>query len=129
MLGTIVAIANSEHGLGEVSGTLGQVGFWTGLVLLATSVVLAILAVLPRHGSEGRARPAHPDDFVFYGHIRHLAPEELTAGLCGHDPLPALSRQLIAMSRILWTKQLLVQVSLLTAVSGSALIAFGILAS
>ncbi|MFF0789445.1 Pycsar system effector family protein [Streptomyces spiralis] len=127
MLAAMAALANSEHGLGGISGTLPRAALWAGVALLGVSAVMAVLAVLPRHGREGHSRPAHPDDFVFYGHIRHLTPAELTEGLRGRDPLPALSRQLVAMSRILWVKQRLVRQSLLTAVGGGVLIAVGAL--
>ncbi|POX57044.1 hypothetical protein C3489_02000 [Streptomyces sp. Ru71] len=122
-LAAMAALANSRHGLGQVSGSLPRAALWTGVALLGLSAVMAVLAVLPRHGREGRTRAHHPDDLVFYGHIRHLTPAELADGLRGHRPLPALSRQLVAMSRILWVKQRLVRQSLLTAVAGGALVA------
>ncbi|GHF97408.1 Pycsar system effector family protein [Streptomyces thermodiastaticus] len=127
MLAAMVTLAGSEHGLGRISGALARTVLWTGVALLAVSVVLAVLAVLPRHDREGRRRPVHQDDFVFYGHIRHLTAAELEESLRGHDPLPALSRQIVAMSRILWIKQRLVRQSLLIAVGGGVLIAVGAL--
>nr|WP_240955684.1 Pycsar system effector family protein [Streptomyces thermoviolaceus] len=126
MLAAVVTLAGSDHGLG-ISGAFARTVLWAGVALLAVSVVLAVLAVLPRHDREGHRRPAHRDDFVFYGHIRHLTPAELEESLREHDPLPALSRQIVAMSRILWIKQRLVRQSLLVAVGGGALIAVGAL--
>ena len=76
----------------------------------------------PRHNREGRLPPAHLDDFIFYGHIRHWSPDELADLLGRHAPLPALARQLVDMSRIVWIKQRLVQQSLLNAVGGCVLI-------
>ncbi|MEV5340313.1 Pycsar system effector family protein [Streptomyces sp. NPDC052676] len=122
-LASLALLANSRRGPGTVSGALPETALWTGLALLGLSAVLAVLAVLPRHGRHGGRRPTRPEDFVFYGHIRHLTPAELTDHLTRHDPLPALARQLVTVSRILWIKQQLVRASLLTALGGGALIA------
>lgn len=121
------ALSGSGHRLGAVSGALPTTVLWTGLALLGLSAVLAVLAVLPRHERDGRERPDRPDAFIFYGHLRHWTPEELAAGLSRHQPLPALTRQLVAMSRILWAKQRLVRQSLLGAVAGCLLIALAAL--
>ncbi|WAL98670.1 Pycsar system effector family protein [Streptomyces sp. Je 1-369] len=116
------ALSGSGHRLGSVSGVPMRTVLWTGLALLALSAVLAILAVLPRHNRAGRVRSEHADDFIFYGHLRHWSPDELADRLGRHAPLPALTRQLVEMSRIVWIKQRLVRQSLLTAVGGCALI-------
>jgi hypothetical protein len=126
-LAGVAALSGSGRRLSRVSGTFPQTLLWTGLVLLGLSAVLAVLAVLPRHGRDGGVRSWHPDDFIFYGHIRHWAPEELADQLCRHDALPALSRQLVSMSRILWVKQRLVRLSLSVAVGGCLLIAATVL--
>ncbi|MEU7056802.1 Pycsar system effector family protein [Streptomyces sp. NPDC046197] len=123
VLGGVAALWSSGHRFGNPSGPLPRTLLWTGLVLLGLSALLAVLAVLPRHEGEGRVRSPHPDDFVFYGHIRHCGPEELADRLSRHRPLPALARQLVVMSRILWVKQRLVRQSLLTAVGGCLLLA------
>ncbi|MEV6115691.1 Pycsar system effector family protein [Streptomyces sp. NPDC052109] len=123
----VVAMSGSGQRLGRVSGLLPETLLWTGLTLLALSAVLAVLAVVPRHERDGRVRSAHADDIIFYGHIRHWTPDELADSLSRHEPLPALARQLVTMSRILWAKQRLVRQSLLTAVAGCLLIAVGAL--
>lgn len=121
-LAGVAALSGTGHRLGSVSGALPKAVLWTGLTLLGLSAVLAVLAVFPRHNREGRLPPAHLDDFIFYGHIRHWSPDELADLLGRHAPLPALARQLVDMSRIVWIKQRLVQQSLLTAVGGCVLI-------
>ncbi|MCN9241980.1 DUF5706 domain-containing protein [Streptomyces sp. RY43-2] len=126
-LAAVVAMSGPGQRLGRVSGALPETALWTGLTLLALAAVLAVLAVVPRHDHDGRARSAHADDFLFYGHIRHHTPAELADSLSRHEPLPALTRQMVAMSRILWTKQRLVRQSLLCAVGGCLLIAVGAL--
>jgi hypothetical protein len=119
----VAALSGSGRRLGSISGLLPQTALWTGLALLGLSAVLAVFAVLPRHNRQGQVRSAHLDDFIFYGHIRHCSPAELADRLSRHDPLPALARQLVDMSRILWVKQRLVRQSLLAAVGGGLLIA------
>ncbi|CAL9446128.1 hypothetical protein SUDANB58_02353 [Streptomyces sp. enrichment culture] len=126
-LAAMAAMTDAGRGLAGVSAGLPRTILGAGLVLLGLSAVLAVLAVLPRHAREGGTRSPLPDDFVFYGHIRHLTPGELADGLSRHDPLPALARQLVAMSRILWVKQRLVRQSLFAAVGAGALIVVAVL--
>ncbi|MCC4316604.1 Pycsar system effector family protein [Streptomyces malaysiensis] len=122
-LAGVAALSGSGHRLGSVSGALPKTALPTGMALLALSAVLAILAVLPRHNRAGRMRSDHVDDFIFYGHLRHWSPDELADRLGRHASLPALTRQLVDLSRIVWIKQGLVRQSPLTAVGGCALIA------
>ncbi|MEX3107705.1 MULTISPECIES: Pycsar system effector family protein [unclassified Streptomyces] len=117
-----VALSGSGHRLDNISGALPETALWMGLALVALAAVLAVLAVLPRHNRAGRVRSDQVDDFIFYGHLRHWNPDELADHLGRHAPLPALTRQLVDMSRIVWIKQRLVRQSLLIAVAGCALI-------
>ncbi|MEU9335042.1 Pycsar system effector family protein [Streptomyces sp. NPDC048290] len=119
----VSALSGTDRALGGISSGPAGAVLWTGTGLLALAAVLAVSAVFPRHAGDGRTRSAHRDAYIFYGDIRHWNPDELTEGLVRHDPLPALTRQLVTMSRILWLKQRLVQLSLLVAVGGCLLIA------
>ncbi|MGW0777012.1 Pycsar system effector family protein [Streptomyces sp. NPDC002835] len=99
-----------------------------GAALLGAAVLLAVLAVAPRMNVDRAARHPTPD-FIYFGHIRALKPDELVQTLRTADPLPALSRQLVTMSRIAWYKHRCTQASLALAAAGLVAVAFaGVLA-
>jgi hypothetical protein len=64
-----------------------------------------------------------PDNFVYFGHLKHWDPDALADELRQRDPLPILTRQLVVMSRIAATKHRRVQESLIVALVGAFLVA------
>ncbi|MDF3290722.1 Pycsar system effector family protein [Streptomyces silvisoli] len=119
-LAGVAALAGSGHRFGRLSGFWAVGGFWLGVFLLGLAAALAVAVVIPR--SEGEPAPSS-DDFVFYGHLRYWSPEKLATRLADADLLPVLSRELVIMSRIAWTKHRRVQQSLLLAVAGAFVLA------
>jgi hypothetical protein len=100
----------------------------TGTSLIALAILLAMLVVAPR--MKGRqARHISRSDFIYFGHVRHWDPEHLAETLREVDPLPALSRQLVVMSRVAWRKHRFMQLSLLAAAAGTVFIALAALAA
>ncbi|MGW0792132.1 Pycsar system effector family protein [Streptomyces sp. NPDC002911] len=121
-LAGIAALSGTGRSLGRVTG-FAEFALWAGVVLIGLSAILAVLVVLPRHNGQGRSPDPGADEFLFYGHLRHWAPDDLAQRLAGTDALPSLSSQLVVMSAIAWTKHRRVQQSLLLAVAGSLLVA------
>lgn len=121
-LAGIAALSGSGRSLDRVTG-VAEVILWLGVALIGLSAVLAVLVVVPRHNGQGRSPNPGEDEFLFYGHLRHWTPDDLAQRLARADPLPTLSRQLVVMSAIAWTKHRRVQQSLLLAVIGSLLVA------
>ncbi|MFB7915278.1 Pycsar system effector family protein [Streptomyces sp. NPDC056061] len=121
-LAGIAALSGTGHSLHHVSGFAGAV-LWVGVALIGIAAVLAVLVVIPRHNGQGRSPQPGQDEFLFYGHLRHWAPDDLAQRLAGADPLPTLSSQIVVMSAIAWTKHKRVQQSLVLAVTGSVLVA------
>ncbi|MFD6276223.1 Pycsar system effector family protein [Streptomyces sp. NPDC060209] len=121
-LAGIAALAGNGRTLDRVTG-LAEFALRSGVVLIGLSAILAVLVVLPRHNGQGRSPAPGEDEFLFYGHLRHWAPDDLARRLADTDALPTLSRQLVVMSAIAWTKHRRVQQSLLLAVAGSLLVA------
>ncbi|MBT2366844.1 hypothetical protein J7E88_16380 [Streptomyces sp. ISL-10] len=121
-LAGIAALSGSGRSLDRVTGPAAA-ALWLGVALIGLSAVLAVLVVIPRHRGEGRSPSPGEDEFLFYGHLRHWSPDDLAQQLVRVDPLPTLSRQLVVMSAIAWTKHRRVQQSLLLAVAGSAMVA------
>ncbi|MEU6811303.1 Pycsar system effector family protein [Streptomyces sp. NPDC046831] len=106
-----------HSGAGDGRGVLTA----AGMALLTGAALLAVLAVVPRMASGGPSRPGV--DFIYFGHLRGLAPDELTHILRTADPLPALSRQLVTMSVIAWRKHRFTQGSLVLAAAGLVTVA------
>src|SRR3712207_62647 len=102
----------------------GAIADWTGKVDTKASFVLTIesaLLVKPRVRRRDMADEWR-DNFVFFGHRQSWRPEDLEAALAERSVLPVLTRQLVNMSKIAWRKHLLVEVSMLCAVVGTALV-------
>lgn len=98
-----------------------------GLVSLLVAAGLAAVVVIPRLRSSNAAGEAR-HNFIYFGHARHWQPADLEAALRQGPMLPQLSRQIVVMARIAWTKHVRVQWSFSLAVVGCAcLVACGLL--
>lgn len=128
VLAGAVALWNSGTRFGKLSGPAPLVIFWAGVGLLAASVVLSVLVVMPR--TRNKNIPVEwPSNFIYFGHLQHWSPEPLEQALRTLDPLPMLSRQLVVMSRIACVKHRRVQESLALAVGGAFLVAIAAMVS
>jgi pycsar effector protein len=91
-----------------------------GLVLLFASILIAGAVVFPRLRRRDSAK-SWQRGFIYFGHLRNWEPEALAEALKrmeSSSSLRMLSDQLVTMSRIAWNKQILVQCSLLVALTG-----------
>lgn len=88
-----------------------------GILLLIAAVLCAAWVVRPRlRGANLKAEAT--DNFIYFGHLRHLTPEVVQERLEGTELLPVLSKQLVEMSKIAWMKHRFVQVSMSLAPAG-----------
>jgi hypothetical protein len=85
--------------------------FRVGVALLIAAVLCAANVVAPRLRWLA-TRKEWPNNFVYFGHLRHWSPLALEDKLKTALMLPILSAQLVNMSRIAWRKHVMVQVSL-----------------
>ena len=114
-------------GRGEGQQLATIVGLWRGIALsagllaLGVSVVLAAMVVVPNI-RRSRVSAESSSNWIFFGHLKDWNPTDLADKLRNDDLLPVLSRQLVRMSQIAWTKHVRVQWSFLIAMLGSALI-------
>jgi hypothetical protein len=79
------------------------------------------LAVFPRLGATRTHRGHHRQELLYFGHLRHWTPTELTTRmqkLSPEDELTTLASQVVRLSKTNWTKYRLVQFSLLCALVG-----------
>ena len=84
-----------------------------GLVL---GIVSTIAAVIPQLGSAKRHRMEYASHLVYFGHLRHWKPHELSAKLAqvtGADELRMLGFQLQRMSEINWRKHQMLRLGLI----------------
>ncbi|WP_405731208.1 DUF5706 domain-containing protein [Streptomyces sp. NBC_01537] len=122
-LAVLGLLASSRRAAGDLDDTVPQMLLWMGVLLMVGGVSCAAWAISPNLRKERRG-PESDDDFLYFGHVRHLDPAVLEAALRDKDPLPSLSRQVVVMSEIAWNKHRRVQWSLMLAVAGCA--AFGL---
>ncbi|MEV1023235.1 Pycsar system effector family protein [Streptomyces sp. NPDC050264] len=117
--GTLVG---SRHGIGDLNGAGERVILGAGVLLLILGLCLAVAAVSPRLVGRGGGQVRN-HDFLYFGHLRSWSSDDLETALREEDPLPVLTRQLIVMSDIAWSKHRRVQWSLLSGLVGLLLIA------
>jgi len=127
-----VLASHTQTGLLAHNTHLGHIAELVGLVLLLAAVLTAVWALTPRLGSTLDHRAHYREHTIYFGHLRHWAPDDLADSLrhaAARDPFPMLARQLIEMSRRNWTKHRKLQWSLglgaggLLALTGAAILA------
>ncbi|MDF9814797.1 Pycsar system effector family protein [Streptomyces sp. SPB162] len=127
LLAGVGASAGTSHGFGGISAAWAQGALWVGAGMLVLAAFAAVAVVLPRTGTRQNGTPGL-DDYLFYGHLRLWAPQDLAERLTTADPLPALTGQLVAMSDIAWVKHCRVRQSLILAVTGLVLLTLAVVA-
>jgi hypothetical protein len=128
VLAGAIALITAGHGLGRAGTSMSAVLMGAGTALVLSAVFLATAALLPRTWQiSGEAAPAH--NFVYFGSLRTMPPTQVVSGLREADVLEVLSGQLVAMSRIVWWKLMLVKYSLMAAGSGLLLISIAVYVS
>lgn len=104
--------------VGVVAGTTKDAAFdnlvgwrqWTlsvAVIADLAAVVLAAVAIWPQLGRQRENKTEHRKHFIYFGHLRHWAPDELAERLRSVTPeeeRQALAEQLIRMSERNWTK-------------------------
>lgn len=117
-------------------GVPGRINGWhhpleiSGTMMILLAMASAGLAVFPRLGISRKHRGQYRDEFLYFGHLRHWAPEELDARmrrLHPEDELTALTSQVVRISKSTWTKYRLVQLSLVLAISGIGAVSIAVL--
>lgn len=99
--------------------TLSYLG---GVTLLLSAVICAGYVVKPRLRRRATRREWH-SHYIYFGHLRHWDPADLTRKLNSGQTLEALAAQLVVMSEIAWRKHRFVQLSLWLALVGFLLLA------
>lgn len=117
----IIALSGNGNIFAGPHGWVIRCLLWSGCVSILVAAVLAALVVAPRLRASA-LRTEAPDNFVYFGHLMHREAEELAESLRRAQPLPVLSRQLVVMSRIAWTKHRQLQLSFVSFAFGLALV-------
>ena len=102
----------------------------TGVAFHIAAVVFAAAAVIPMLGPRGRHKAEHGNNAIYFGHLRYWSDTRLAPWLEQLRPeeeLKQLSRQLVELSRRNWRKHRHLQLSMLSALIGSALIGIAVL--
>jgi hypothetical protein len=120
-----IAALSASPGALRVIGWF-QLFFWLGLLLLAVGAYLSAMVVAPILRSRNLANEARRDH-IYFGHVRHLTPEQFEQRIRRADLLPVLSRQIVRVAGLNWVKHRRVQTSIWFGVTGGALVTFSIL--
>lgn len=119
----LVNLSAKDAVFGRLSGGWQHSTYWAAVVFLVGAVLMAVSVVVPklrrRHiDKEWR------DGLIYFGHLRRWDdPRKLAKAIKERDLLPVLSRQLINMSEIAWKKHAYMQLSVVFALAGTALLA------
>lgn len=121
LLVAIVTLTADGRRLSDLSGVCENGFFWAGVACIIAAVIAAVFVVRPRLRQKSLKAEA-PDNFIFFGHLKHWDAAELATELPKRDMLPLLTRQLVRMSEIAWEKHIAMQWSVLLAFIGSVLV-------
>jgi hypothetical protein len=124
--------AEAPHRLvGNLSGRFALVAY-IGIVLLILAVVLAALAVIPWLGLERTNRRDYVRNAVYFGHLRHWYRDQQRLAdylrrLDHDEQLEQLAREIATLGRLNWRKHRLLQLSMVCAFLGAAVIGLAVL--
>jgi len=97
----------------------------SGLLLLVAAGFAALVAI-PLLRTKN-LREESKENFIYFGHARFWEARDLEAAIKNEEILPQLSRQIVIMAEIAWTKHIRVQWSFsLAAAGGIVLTATGL---
>lgn len=119
VLGVIVTLAGKGRRLSELDSYWETRLFWAGVGLLVAALLVVVTVVAPRLRSL-RSRSEWRTNYIYFGHLRKWEPQDLERALIRGDHLPAVSRNVVTMSKIAWRKHRRLQLSLWLAVLGAA---------
>lgn len=95
-----------------------------GTVLSVVAVLVAGCAVIPMMKKTPALKEAAPDNFIYFGHLRHWKAADLRerlGRLTASEELDQLSLQLIALSKRNWAKHWLLRAALVLGAAGALL--------
>ena len=122
-MAAVVTLSGGGRALSDLAGWR-TVFYVTGTALLAIAIVCAGWAVIPRLRRVGNLKAeAGAGNFIYFGHLRHLEPDDIADFITRTDLLPILALQLKNTSDIAWKKHRRVQLSMGMAVVGVAAVA------
>ncbi|MCC3779369.1 Pycsar system effector family protein [Streptomyces sp. UNOB3_S3] len=120
-LTAIIAMSGPREPFGVQKGFFSVASLRAGVVMICLGALTAVIAVMPRLWASPADRQ-WPRNHIYFGHLRQWDPHLLARRLAEEDPLPALARQIVIMSRIAWLKHRCVQWSLVLATAGAVLV-------
>ena len=129
VLAALFAVESPRLLLGRLVGWRSALAD-TGVGLHVIAVTLAAAAVIPLMGRTREHKAERDGNAIYFGHLRHWRHDRLyerLRHLSPDDELQQLSRQLVALSRRNWRKHRNLQISMLAALIGSALIGIAVL--
>lgn len=127
-LGVTVALSASDRMFAVLEGPWQNIAYAVACVSLILGAGCSMWVVIPRLRLF-HVKKEWPDNFIYFGHVKFWKPGDLKEKIRDADMLSVLSNQMVRMSRIAWTKHILVKLSMSFASMGgiSLLLCAGLL--
>ncbi|TDT82269.1 MULTISPECIES: Pycsar system effector family protein [Micrococcaceae] len=121
-LAMLVTLSGKDRLFNRLEGPVQEITYYGAGIALILAAGCAMWVVIPRLRM-WHVKKEWRDNFIYFGHLKFWPLEQLPAKIKDADMLPILSNQMVRMSKIAWTKHLLVKSSLILAsVAGGGLI-------
>lgn len=102
-IATVVALSADDMVFHGITASWLQVPYDLSLLLFLIAALLATWAVGPAL-RPGKLAEEAKVDFIYFGHARYWEACGLAEALEERDPLPVVTRQVVRMAQIAWTK-------------------------
>jgi hypothetical protein len=122
VLAGIVQLAGGGHRLSSITGRLANGFFWVGVSLLVLGLLYAVGTVRPQLRGGPTLMSEAPRNFLYFGHLQHWDASTLETEMSRLDTLPMLTRQLVNMSNIAYSKHRRLQRSINCLVVGTSFV-------
>ncbi|OZG29803.1 hypothetical protein BH683_007710 [Williamsia sp. 1138] len=113
----IITMSTDNRVLADLSGPK-EIFYTIGVVLVGLAMLGSAAVVIPQLRRSKTLKTESSNNFIYFGHLRHLDPADIERQIKNADLLPVLSHQLQVMSNIAWWKHRLAQASMILAILG-----------
>jgi Family of unknown function (DUF5706) len=114
-----VTLFLTSNGPAAVAREVDRMVIAAGVAAIMAGAVFSGMVITP-HLRTGRLRRESRTDHIYFGHTRLWVPEDLERSIRQKDPVPQISRQIIALAKIAWVKHRRVQASIGLTMAGGA---------
>lgn len=112
-----LALFLASDGQSRVVSDADRAAVALGVSAIMAGAAFSAMVITPRLRA-GDLLQESRTDHIYFGHARLWAPRDLERSLRRRDPIPQLSRQIVALAEIAWVKHRRVRASIVVSVAG-----------